>query len=164
MTGPIRCVIAIVMLLAACTTPSGESSASPAGGYATTAAGFALASWTTTITADDLHAGGVTDPEMVDQNSGRMVLTYRADGTWTLVQTSLTGISLWEPIFRGTYTVDRDRVTHVVTFPERYAAEGGHDTCTWRIEADTLILNLVDSGDEFIEVVYEAHPWQLFTQ
>jgi len=121
---------------------------------------FPVGSYTTTITPDDLRAGGVTEEDLLTENSGMFVLTYEPNGRWTMVQTSLDGSPIHDPVFRGRYLVNGDRIRHDVEFPARFVAEGAYDEVTWRLEGDSLHLELVAAGDEIVRVIYAAHPWR----
>jgi len=121
--------------------------------------GFPVGPWTTSITRDDLRAGGL-EGELVDQNEGNYVLTFKPDGTFEQVQTSTVGVTLVEPIFRGRYTVTGAEVRLDPEFPAHYAQEGVYDVVRWQLERDELHLALASHGDAIQVVVYGAHPWK----
>jgi len=156
-------LVAVSVLAIACAVPG------PATGPAESPTGiarssappdFAFGAWTMTLTDDDWMAAGITGREDIEQNTGEFVLDFDPDGTWRSVQTSLTGIALREPIFRGTYTVDGDELRLETDFPEHYKAEGVYiDLIRWRLEGDELHLDLIDFGDQYTAVVYGTEVW-----
>ncbi|HYN70201.1 MAG TPA: hypothetical protein VEX41_08325 [Candidatus Eisenbacteria bacterium] len=148
--------IAMGLLAAACSALGGGPSGSQA---ATPPAGFPVGSWTTSISREDLSAGGL-EGDLIDQNEGDFVLTFEADGTFQQVQTSTIGVTLREPIFRGHYTVTGDEVRLDPEFPVHYAQEGVYDVVRWQLDGDVLHLSLASHGDPIQVVVYGAHPWR----
>jgi hypothetical protein len=144
------------VLLMGCGSLVGGPSGSPA---ATPPAGFPVGSWTTSISREDLIAGGV-EGDLVDQNEGSFVLTFEPDGTFQQVQTSTIGATLREPVFRGHYIVTGDEVRLNPEFPAHYAQEGVYDVVHWQLDGDVLQLSLTSHGDPIQVVVYGAHPWQ----
>lgn len=144
------------LLLVGCSSLVGGPSGSQA---ATPPAGFPVGSWTTSITREDLRAGGM-EGELVDQNEGDFVLTFRPDGSFEQVQTSTIGVTLGEPVFRGHYVVTGDQVRLNPEFPAHYAQEGVYDVVNWELEGDALNLILASQGDPIQAVVYGAHPWR----
>ena len=157
--------VAVTACLAACTgsgpqpSPALTRLAPSVMPRATPPPDFPVGSYTTTITPDDLRAGGITEEGLLTENSGMFILTYDPDGSWTMVQTSPDGSPINNPVFRGRYLVTGDRIRHDVEFPASYAAEGAHDEVTWRLEGNSLHLELAAAGDEIIRAIYGAHPW-----
>jgi hypothetical protein len=121
--------------------------------------GFPIGPWTTTITRDDLTAGGVSAPDLLEQNAGDVVLTFNPDGTYQSVLSS-RGVTLREPILRGRYTATGADVRLDIDFPDHYAKEGVFDVVRWTLEGDELHLELTGHGDEVAAIVYGAHPWR----
>lgn len=120
-------------------------------------AGFPLGSWTTTITTDDLRAGGVTEAGLLQENAGAFTQTFNPDGTWIGAQVSTEAVHL--PVFRGTFRVTGDhQFEQTTTFPPEYA--GDTVGFTWRLENGALIMGVPNPPDPMLKVVTEAHPWQ----
>jgi len=143
-------------LVAACSSLGSGASESPA---ITPPPGFPVGSWTTSISREDLRAAGL-EGELVDENEGDFVLTFKPDGSWESIQTSTIGVTLREPVFRGHYAVTGDEVRLDPEFPAHYAAEGLYDIVRWKLDGDFLRLTLASHGDEIVAVVYGAHPWR----
>jgi hypothetical protein len=79
--------LAATSLVAGCVGLAGSTSSGTAGASHDPApAGFPLlGSWTTTITRDDLRAGGITEEGLLVENSGIFTWALEADGTWRSV-------------------------------------------------------------------------------
>ena len=152
--------LATLVLLAAvagCATPS--SSTPPAATAPGALAGHPLlGAWTADVTKADLAAGGIADPGAQNENSGRFVWTFAADGTWTQVQQSLDGAPVNNPVFRGTFTVDGDQLVMITEFPEQYRDDGLH--YTWAVEGDEVRFDLLDPPDPVLPLIVETHPWK----
>jgi hypothetical protein len=152
-------ILGAALALAAC----GGQAASTPGLSAATGTGASLAgrplvgTWTTTVTKEDLAAGGITDPALQNENSGHFSWTFGADGTWTAVQQSLDGSPITNPVFRGTYTVDGDGLVMTTTFPTDYRDNGLH--YTWAIAGNAIRFDILDAPDPLLPLVVEAHPW-----
>jgi hypothetical protein len=116
-----------------------------------------LGTWTTDITRADLAAGGVPDSGVQNENSGRFLWTFAADGTWTQVQQSLDGAPVNNPVFRGTFTIDGDQLTATTEFPQAYRDSGLH--YTWTIDGDEVRFDLLDPPDPVLPLIVESHPW-----
>jgi hypothetical protein len=146
--------IAIALAVVAC----GPLAAGP-GGSPSAPSGVAplVGAWVTSVTRDDLRAGGITEEGLLDENSGRFTWTFLADGTWTQVQQSLDGAAIDAPVFEGLYEVDGDEFIATTTFPEAFAGE--RVAFAWRIEDGNLFLDVTNPPDEIQPVVTEAHPW-----
>lgn len=148
-------------LLAGCASPgaSGPGASQRNGG--TPPAGLAghplLGTWTTDVTRADLAAGGISDPGAQNENSGRFLWTFAADGTWTQVQQSLDGAPVNNPVFRGTFVIDGDQLIATTEFPEAYRDSGLH--YTWSIDGDEVRFDLLDPPDPVLPLIVETHPW-----
>ena len=161
-------IFLVAALVAACSTTPGLSPIAPAGqapsavpsGAASAAAipaEFPFGSWTTTITQDDLRAGGLSGDGLTGENMGEFTLTMAEDGTWTTVQVS--EVPLRWPVFEGTWTATGpDGFSQLTTFPSDFA--GDVVDFTWKIEDGSLILKVVNPPDPVLPVVMESHPWQ----
>jgi hypothetical protein len=160
-TASIVKLLAICSLLAACGSPgragSGSSTA-PTAASAVPADFPLLGSWTVDITKDDLEAGGISDPLVRNENSGRFTWTFSSDGTWTEVQESLDGSPVVNPIFRGTFRVNGATMTATTTFPDAYKDTGLH--YTWTVAGDEARLDLLDPPDPILPLIVETHPWK----
>ena len=120
--------------------------------------GFPLiGSWTTSITKDDLRAAGITDPGLLNENSGRFVWTFAQDGTWTSVQQSLDGSPIRAPVFRGHYTVDGPILVAVTEFPPEYRDAGLR--YRWALANGQVRFELLNPPDPIAPVIVSAHPW-----
>lgn len=141
------------------TAPTPEP-ANPVGSPAAAAATIApelVGSWTTSITADDLKAGGITDVGGINENTGTFTMTFGADGTWSTSQES--DIPVRWPVFRGTMSsTGPDSFRQVTTFPSDFA--GDEVDFTWSVEDGALELTVVDPPDPVLPIVMESHPWQ----
>lgn len=162
MRAPATLGIAIVALVAACAQPAAGTGA-PAGSGRSPAgapAGFPLiGTWTSTITAADLEAAGITDPGAIQENAGRFTWTFEADGTWRQAQVSLTDTPILNPVFSGMFAVDDGVLVVTTTFPEQYRDAGLH--YTWQITGvGAVSFRLQDPPDPMLPVIVEAHPWQ----
>ena len=168
-TGLRRALLAGAVALAgvACggaTSSPATSAGATAGTIAPAASGAAipatfplLGAWTTSITKADLAAGGITDPNAQNENSGKFTWTFAADGTWTQVQESLDGSPINSPVFQGTYTVDGTSIVATTTFPEQYRDDGlRYD---FVLEGDAVRFDLLDPPDPVLPVIVETHPW-----
>lgn len=150
----------VVALVAAC--GQGSATATPASTTAAATAGAVSSSplvgaWQTAITMADLEAGGVADPGLQTENSGRFIWTFTPDGKWTQIQQSLEGAKLNNPVFGGTWTVDGGNLVAVTEFPTEYRDSGLH--YTWAIEGSELRVDLLDPPDPMLPIIMEAHPW-----
>jgi hypothetical protein len=142
------------------------SGAGPSGSQAREASGTAAAdaipeaivgSWTSTITADDLRASGLTDEGTLAENVGTFTMTFGADGTWSTSQEA--DVPLRWPVFRGTMVATGpDSFRQTTTFPADFA--GDVVDFTWSIEDGALVLHVVNPPDPVLPVVTESHPWQ----
>ena len=162
--------VALVGALAiGCSAGAGSSSSAGASASSSTVApagspsagsipaDFPLGSWTTTITKDDLRAGGVTEAGLLEENAGTFTQTFTADGTWIGAQVSTQAVNL--PVFRGTFRVTGDRqFEQTTTFPPEYAGEVVG--FTWRLDNGALIMGVPNPPDPMLKIVTEAHPWQ----
>ena len=120
--------------------------------------GFPLiGSWTTSITKDDLRAAGITDPGLLNENSGRFVWTFAQDGTWTSVQQSLDGSPIRAPVYRGHYTVDGPILVAVTEFPPEYRDAGLR--YRWALANGQVRFELLNPPDPIAPVIVSAHPW-----
>jgi hypothetical protein len=160
-SGYIAFVMALTatILVAACASPAASTSPSPAGASHDPApVGHPLiGTWTTTITPDDLKAGGITDEGGLAENSGTFTWTFEADGTWRQVQTGLDGATLLNPVFSGWYTLDDDLLVMVTEFPEQYKDDGLR--YEYVVTGDSVTFDLLNPPDPMLPVVVEAHPW-----
>ena len=139
---------------AAGASPSGAALSPTA---ASVPAGFPIGTWTTTITDDDLRAGGLTDAAALSENAGSFTLEMAADGTWTTTQVS--DVALKWPVFRGTWTVSGpDKFSQTTDFPADFA--GDVVDFTWRIEDGKLVLRLPNPPDPILPIIMESHPWE----
>lgn len=164
-TPAFRVLVAAVLastLLGACSgtatspagQPSGPASVAPSVDLPT---GFPLGSWTTTITEDDLRAGGLSGEGELAENAGKFTLVMSEDGTWNSWQ--VADVPLRWPVFRGTWSVTRpDGFQQVTTFPTDYA--GDIVEFTWARDGDALRLHVVNTPDPILPVIMETHPWQ----
>jgi hypothetical protein len=117
-----------------------------------------VGSWVTEIVADDLARAGITDPGLVDENTGRFTFTFHPDGTWEQLQESLTGAPVQSPVWKGTWTLEEGVLTQVTTFPPSYA--GDVVTFSVTVDRDSLTLRIQDPPDPILPVVTGAHPWE----
>jgi hypothetical protein len=150
-------VLVLAAAMAGCATP-GASRPTGATPPAALAGHPLIGTWSTDVTRADLAAGGVTDPGVQNENSGRFLWTIAADGTWTQVQQSLDGSPVNNPVFRGTFVVDGDQLIMTTEFPEAYRDSGLH--YTWAIEGDEVRFDLLDPPDPVLPLVIETHPWK----
>jgi CheY-like chemotaxis protein len=161
-------ILTVAAIVAACSGTPGSSSAVPASqapsavasepaSAAAIPADFPFGSWTTTITEDDLRAGGLTGEGLQAENAGVFTLTMAEDGTWTTAQVS--DVPLRWPVFKGTWTATGpDGFSQLTTFPTDFA--GDVVDFTWKIVNGSLILKVVTPPDPVLPVVMESHPWQ----
>jgi hypothetical protein len=160
----IGALLAAVAIVAACSKPPGSSSVaggteapSVAASVAAIPAGFPIGAWTTTITEDDLKAADVTHEGELAENTGEFTLTMAEDGTWTTAQ--VTDAPIRWPVFEGTWVATGpDGFRQVTTFPTDFA--GDVVDFTWKLEAGSLILKVVNPPDHILPIVMESHPWQ----
>jgi hypothetical protein len=143
--------------VAACATP-GASPPADATPPAALAGHPLVGAWTVDVTRADLAAGGIADPNAQNENSGRFVWTFAADGTWTQVQQSLDGAPVNNPVFQGTFTVDGDQLVMTTQFPEEYRDDGLH--YTWVVEGEEARFDLLDPPDPMLPLIVETHPWK----
>jgi hypothetical protein len=159
-------IFIVAALVAACSATPGSSSIAPASqapsavasdASAVVPADFPFGSWTSTITEDDLRAGGLTGEGLQGENAGVFTLTMAEDGTWTTAQVS--DVPLRWPVFEGTWTTTGpDGFSQLTTFPSDFA--GDVVDFTWKIEDGSLILKVVNPPDPVLPVVMESHPWR----
>jgi len=165
MSRPCRALIAALGALAVAFAAAGCSagSATPSPGspgvsHEPAPSGFPLlGAWTTTITRDDLNAGGVTDPGLLNENSGRFTWAFEPDGTWRSVQESLDGAPIMSPAFEGYFTVTDGIIEATTTFPLQYADDGLHYEFT--LDGDAVTFDVLDPPDPILPVIIETHPW-----
>ena len=152
-------VATVTISLTGCASPAGSTASGTAGASHDPApSGFPLlGSWTTTISKDDLRAGGVTEEGLLIENSGIFTWAFEADGTWRSVQTALDGSPLMSPVFSGYYTVDDDIVVAVTEFPEQYRDDGLRYAV--EVSGDTATFDLLNPPDATLPVIVESHPW-----
>jgi hypothetical protein len=118
--------------------------------------GFPIGSWTTTITADDLRAAGLTDAAAIAENAGVFTLEMADDGTWTTTQ--VTDVPVKWPIFRGTWVATGpDTFRQTTGFPSDFAEDVVD--FAWRVENGNLQIELPDPPDPVLPVIMESHPW-----
>lgn len=155
-------VVALAVVSTGCAASvvtTSAPSAAPAGTQAGAAPGTVapVGSWTTTISADDLHAAGFTESGFVRENVGTFTFTVDADGTWTQAQQT-DPAPRW-PVFRGTWAATGDDEFELrTTFPADYA--GDVVTIGWLMEDENLRLQLVTPDDPVLRANLETHPWQ----
>jgi hypothetical protein len=161
-------ILTVAAIVAACSTTSGSPPVVPASEAPSTVASeapsaaaipadFPLGSWTTTITEDDLRAGGLTGDGLTAENSGEFTMTMAEDGTWSTAQVS--DVELRWPVFEGTWTATGpDGFSQLTTFPTDFA--GDLVDFTWKIENGALVLKVVNPPDPVLPVIMESHPWQ----
>jgi hypothetical protein len=138
----------------------GASSVAPGGSPSAVQipADFPLGSWTSTITKEDLRAGGVTEAGLLQENAGTFTQTFNSDGTWIGAQVSTEAVNL--PVFRGTFRVTgAHQFEQTTTFPAEYA--GDVVSFTWQLDKKALIMGVPNPPDPMLKVITEAHPWQL---
>ena len=164
----IGAVLATLAIVTACSTTPGSSPGVPASAAPSTVASdapstaavpdaFPLGAWKTTITEDDLKAGGVTHEGELVENVGEFTLTMGEDGTWTTAQ--VTDAPIRWPVFEGTWTATGpDGFSQLTTFPTDFA--GDLVDFTWKIEDGSLILKVVNPPDHILPIIMESHPWQ----
>jgi hypothetical protein len=158
-------ILACFLLVAGCSGSGASQAPAAASGAPSRSAigvpapsGFPLiGSWTTSITKDDLRAAGITDPGLLNENSGRFVWTFAQDGTWTNVQQSLDGSPIRAPVFRGHYTVDGPILVAVTEFPPEYRDAGLR--YRWALDNGQVRFELLNPPDPIAPVIASAHPW-----
>lgn len=137
---------------------AGPTSTNPASGRVLPPSGFALlGSWVTTVTKADFAAAGVTDPALQNENSGRFTWTFGPDGTWTVVQESIDGSLINNPVFRGGYIVAGDTLVVTTEFPSDNRDAGLH--YTWTKDGSAVRFDVIDAPDPMLPVIVESHPW-----
>ncbi len=160
----VRAVVVAILALASvgCATAPGATSAGTAPSAPATGspialpADFPIGTWVVTITEQDLRDAGITDPQLLRENTGTFTKTYAADGTFTVVQEAPTPIR-W-PVFRGTYTpVGADGTEERTTFPSEYVGEVLH--YTWKHEGDGIRFTVLDAQDVVLPFTTGAHVW-----
>lgn len=163
MTTPISrtlcAVLTMAAIVAACSTaPASPSDAGGAPSSPAVPAHFPIGAWTSTITEDDLRAGGVTGDGELGENAGLFTMTMADDGTWTTAQ--VADVALRWPVFRGTWTVTGPAsFSQRTTFPTDFV--GDLVDFTWKVENGSLILKVVNPPDHILPIIMETHPWQL---
>ena len=154
---PLSLSVLLVVAGAGCASPG----ASPVVGGTPPAAvaGHPLiGTWTVDVARSDFEAAGVTDPGLQNENSGRFLWTFAADGSWTQVQQSLDGAPINNPVFRGTYVVEGDQLIATTQFPEQFQDAGLH--YTFAVTGDEARFDLLDPPDATLPVIIESHPWK----
>ncbi|MEZ0241548.1 MAG: hypothetical protein ACAH65_12200 [Chloroflexota bacterium] len=122
------------------------------------AASGLLGTWQMTLTKEDLQRGGVSELGMLNENSGRFTRTYLADGTWTSAQESLDGSPIFNPVWRGSYTVEGDELRVVIDFPTEY--QGDRERYRWAVDGGELLLTMLEPTDDLVaRLGAESHPW-----
>lgn len=109
------------------------------------------------ITADDLAATGVTDPELVEQQAGTWTWTLE-DGRFEYLQESDAEIEL--PEGSGRYEVEID--TYIHSWSDE---EGAFTVATVAVLPDgSLSFSDIEDGDPqyqgVSEALFGAHPWE----
>jgi hypothetical protein len=153
--------VAVMLVAAACAGLGGLGGPARSGPSPLPApAGFPLTgAWTTTITREDLRAGGVTEPGLLNENSGRYTWVFEADGTWRTVSESLDGATIMNPVFAGTYVVEDGVVIATTDFPDIYRDEGLR--YRFELNADGSVrFDLRQPPDPSLPIIVETHPWQ----
>jgi hypothetical protein len=147
---------AVALWLAGCSVAPGGSSVAtvPPTRAPDIHGSFPVGPWASEVTEKDWAGTGIPN---IEENTGRFVVTFEPDGRWTSMQTSLTGMLLREPIFRGTYTATATTIRLVTDYPDRYV--GFVDMLSWRLEGEALHLVATEASDEYIVIIYGAHPW-----
>jgi hypothetical protein len=146
-------------LLLGCTTTGGAPATQGPASRSVVPAGLLVGTWTKEIALEDFAAAGVEDEALLN-NVGRFTRTYGSDGTWTEVLVGPADVAQINPVFRGTYAVDRDRVTMTTTFPPEYA--GSISVSTWRLDGEQLWTTLVSSPDPLelkLAQALDREPW-----
>ena len=156
-------LIAIGAIVGACAggaaspAPSGLPAVSAPVSSAASIPSAIVGSWTTTITADDLRAAGLTDEGALAENTGTFTLTLGGDGTWETSQEASVPVK-W-PVFRGSMeATGTDSFRQTTTFPTDFA--GDVVDFTWSIKDGGLLIKVVNPPDPVLPVVMETHPWQ----
>lgn len=155
-------LVGIAIALVGCSGVARPTASMDVDGFATSAASSSIpeaivGAWVTTITEDDLRAGGVTGAGELGENTGTTTLTILADGTWSTSQES--DVPLRWPVFKGTLeATGPNAFRQTTTFPADYA--GDVVDFTWSIEGDALVLRVVNPPDHILPILMETHPWQ----
>ena len=155
--------IAIAAIVAACAGAAPSSvprttpvPSVPAGSEASIPSAI-VGSWTTTITADDLRAAGMTGEGELAENTGTFTMTLGGDGTWSTSQEA--DIPVKWPVFRGTLVATGPAsFRQTTTFPADFA--GDVVDFAWSIEDDALRIKVVTPPDPILPIIMETHPWQ----
>ena len=159
--GRAPCALPIVILaifVAACASPTASPSLGSGASHDPAPADFPLiGSWTTTITRDDLTAGGVTEDGLLNENSGVFTWVFEADGTWRNVQASLDGSPVMHPVFSGYYTVEDGVLVAVTEFPEEYRDDGLR--YTFEVNGNSVAFEVTNPPDPMLPIIVESHPW-----
>jgi hypothetical protein len=155
--------VAVALLVGAC-KPAATTEVGTTGPVSTRVAipsGLpVLGTWATTITRADLESAGITDPGMLNENTGRFTWSLDSDGTWRTVQVSLDDAPVLTPVFSGTFAVDGDAAVLVTTtFPEAYRDSGLR--YTWQVNPDgSVTFRVPEPPDPVLRAVVETHPWR----
>ena len=151
-------IVGAVLVVAGCASGASAPSTSSGASHEPAPAGHPLiGAWTTTITRDDLQAGGVTEEGLLIENSGIFTWVLEADGTWRQVQVGLDGAPRMTPVFSGYYTLDGADLVMVTEFPEQYRDDGLRYTV--EVAGDTATFKLLNPPDPMLTVIVERHPW-----
>ncbi|MEA2535869.1 MAG: hypothetical protein QOF11_103 [Chloroflexota bacterium] len=138
--------------------PTGAASPAPSAAAASLPipSDFPLGSWTSTITAEQLRAGGVPE-DLLKENAGTFTQTFNPDGTWISSQVSTDQVNL--PVFRGTFRITGDhQFEQTTTFPPEYA--GDIVRFTWQLDKGALSLRVPNPPDPMLKVITESNLWQ----
>jgi hypothetical protein len=145
----------MVVMVVGCSASTGTPS--PSTTPIALPAEFPLGSWVVTITEQDLHDGGVTEPQIVRENVGTFTKMYAADGTWTAVQEAPSAVGM--PVFRGTFrATGPNEIEERTTFPSQYT--GDLTRLTWSREGNAIRFTVIDPADPMIQIVTATHLWQ----
>lgn len=116
-----------------------------------------LGSWKSSISEQDLRAGGITDAGLIAENVGVSTKTYSADGTWVLAYVSPQPVR-W-PVFRGTWRVSgTGEIEETTTFPEDYAGEVIR--YSWERDGAGIRFDVINPPDPVLPILTETHAWQ----
>jgi hypothetical protein len=155
-------LLAIVLVTAACGPGTGSRAGTPAAsrhGVAPPPGFPLLGSWETTITRADLSAAGITDPGLLNENTGVFTWTFEPDGSWRQVQVSLDDSPILSPVYAGTYRVTADVVVAVTEFPDADRDSGIRYTYTLTGDAE-VEFRIEDPPDDIVPIITETHPWR----
>jgi hypothetical protein len=158
--GVVLGLVSLGLLVAGCGGERATPAAPSSSAQPRPPAGFPLlGSWATTITRDDLRAAGLTDPGVLNENSGRFTWTFEADGTWHVLQVSLDDAPVLNPVFSGTFLVEDHAILVVTAFPEQYRDAGIR--YTWMLEPSGGVrFHMETPPDEIAPVIAETHAWE----